>query len=136
MYVSLSRTQSDIELTIRVNIQDFNLSSPSSGLSPPVLRIFNSPSNTHDLSKHLACSLATNPHCYFQDDDWFNPYLDTMFTKYLECCSGGRDGEGSGARIVTGTIPWIAWEQRKWRVENHRTTSLSLTQTLFGRLGL
>ncbi|GAA5822237.1 hypothetical protein JCM5353_001541 [Sporobolomyces roseus] len=100
--------------------RDFNLSSPASGLSPPVLRIFNSPSNTHDLSKHLACSLASNAHCYFQDDDWFNPYLDSMFTKYLECCSGGRDGEGVGARIVTSTIPWIAWEQRKWRVENHR----------------
>ncbi|GAA5892102.1 hypothetical protein JCM5296_004060 [Sporobolomyces johnsonii] len=98
---------------------DFTLSSPpGSDLPPPVLRIFNSPSNVHDAGKHLACSLAKHPHCYFNDDDWLNIYMDALYTKYLESGSGGSSGALASARIVSNTMPIIHLEHRRWRFEN------------------
>lgn len=101
--------------------QDFVLSSPpSSTLGPPKLRIINSPSNVHDAGKHIACSLATYKHCYFNDDDWLNIYLDSLYTMYLQCCAGGGGAGrgGSGGRIVSNTMPIIHLEHRRWRFDN------------------
>lgn len=96
------------------------MSRHSASLLPAAtLRIYNSPSNMHDLGKHLACSLATQSHCYFNDDDWLNIYLDSLYTKYLECCDGrSADGESAGGRIASNTMPIIHLEHRRWRFEN------------------
>ncbi|KAH8923215.1 hypothetical protein BT69DRAFT_1350303 [Atractiella rhizophila] len=100
------------------------------------LRIYNAPSNTHDLSKHLACSLALHSSCYFADEDWLNLHIEAGYTKYLACCSpsaspsthplplstgrGTGNGRGRGreewnGRISGNTMPYIAWEHRRWR---------------------
>lgn len=91
------------------------MSPPGTTLPPAHLRIFNSPSNVHDAGKHFACSMASNEHCYFNDDDWLNIYMDSLYTKYLECCSGSG---GHGGRIVSNTMPIIHLEHRRWRFEN------------------
>ncbi|ORY89310.1 hypothetical protein BCR35DRAFT_300439 [Leucosporidium creatinivorum] len=91
------------------------MSPPGTTLPPAHLRIFNSPSNVHDAGKHFGCSMASNEHCYFNDDDWLNIYMDSLYTKYLECCSGSG---GHGGRIVSNTMPIIHLEHRRWRFEN------------------
>ncbi|KAL8279221.1 hypothetical protein RQP46_008477 [Phenoliferia psychrophenolica] len=100
---------------------DFVLSSPpGSNLGPPRLRIINSPSNVHDAGKHIACSLASYKHCYFNDDDWLNIYMDSLYTNYLQCCAGGGGvgRGGSGGRIASNTMPIIHLEHRRWRFDN------------------
>ncbi|GAA5828851.1 hypothetical protein JCM11251_005897 [Rhodosporidiobolus azoricus] len=94
---------------------------PGSDLPPAVLRIVNSPSNVHDAGKHLACSMASFEHCYFNDDDWLNIYMDATYTKYLECCSGRRSPAalaGIAGRIASNTMPIIHLEHRRWRFDN------------------
>ncbi|GAA6047356.1 hypothetical protein NBRC10513_003940 [Rhodotorula toruloides] len=100
--------------------EDFTiLPPPDSTLPPASLRIVNSPSNVHDAGKHLACSMATYSHCYFNDDDWLNVYMDTTYTKYLECCAGqGVTGGSEGGRISSNTLPIIHLEHRRWRFSN------------------
>ncbi|GEM09771.1 hypothetical protein Rt10032_c09g3788 [Rhodotorula toruloides] len=100
--------------------EDFTiLAPPDSTLPPASLRIVNSPSNVHDAGKHLACSMATYSHCYFNDDDWLNVYMDTTYTKYLECCAGqGVTGGSEGGRISSNTLPIIHLEHRRWRFSN------------------
>ncbi|KEI37569.1 uncharacterized protein L969DRAFT_52531 [Mixia osmundae IAM 14324] len=99
---------------VHLSRDNFNLLPPynETVLLHPKLRIVNSPSNLHDFAKHLACSLASYETCYFNDDDWLNPYLDALYTKYID-----QGGEGA-RRIVGNTLPWIAWEHRRWRFEN------------------
>ena len=75
------------------------------GLIKPALRIVNGPSNLHDIAKHYACSLATYEHCYLNDDDWLNPSIDSSYAKYID------DG---AHRIVTNTMPYIAWCVRNY----------------------
>ncbi|BGP08273.1 hypothetical protein JCM10049v2_004120 [Rhodotorula toruloides] len=100
--------------------EDFTiLPPPDSTLPPASLRIVNSPSNVHDAGKHLACSMATYSHCYFNDDDWLNVYMDTTYSKYLECCAGqGVTGGSEGGRISSNTLPIIHLEHRRWRFAN------------------
>lgn len=77
-----------------------DLGSDDEDLIMPTLRIVNAPSNLHDLAKHYACSMSSFEHCYFNDDDWLNPRIDSAYSKYLD------DG---AHRIVTNTMPYIAW---------------------------
>ena len=57
-------------------------------------------------------------------DDWLNPYLDAIYTKYLD------QGSEATPRIVTNTIPYIAWESRRWRFENPGRVLLYIGVTL------
>ncbi|GAA5878949.1 hypothetical protein JCM3774_000669 [Rhodotorula dairenensis] len=93
---------------------------PRSNLPAATLRIVNSPSNIHDAGKHLACSMATYEHCYFNDDDWLNIYMDTTYAKYIECCAGRGSGNSAlaGGRISSNTLPIIHLEHRRWRFEH------------------
>lgn len=93
---------------------------PRSNLPAASLRIVNSPSNIHDAGKHLACSMATYEHCYFNDDDWLNIYMDTTYAKYVECCAGRGSGNSAlaGGRISSNTMPIIHLEHRRWRFEH------------------
>ena len=60
-------------------MQDFKIAPPPrSNLPAASLRIVNSPSNIHDAGKHLACSMATYEHCYFNDDDWLNMSVSSL----------------------------------------------------------
>jgi hypothetical protein len=86
-------------------------------LPPPKVRVINAPSNIHDMAKHISCSLATHSSCYFNDDDWLNPYLDALYAKYLD------QGGDTSHRIVTNTMPYVAWESRRWRFENPGTSN-------------
>lgn len=105
-------------LTLSRALQNITLSTPpGSSLPPAELRIVNSPSNVHDAGKHLACSMASHEHCYFNDDDWLNVYMDTTYTKYLECCAG-RGSAAGGGRIASNTLPIIHLEHRRWRFDN------------------
>lgn len=96
--------------------QEFEISTPT-GLDPPILRIYNSPANIHDAGKHHACSLATYDHCYFNDDDWLNIYMDSLYSNYLDCCSGTGVNAKDG-RIASNTLPIIHLEHRRWRFDN------------------
>lgn len=62
--------------------------------------------------------MASFEHCYFNDDDWLNVYMDATYTKYLECCSGRGVTGGAGGRIASNTLPIIHLEHRRWRFEN------------------
>ncbi|SCZ88605.1 BZ3500_MvSof-1268-A1-R1_Chr2-1g04519 [Microbotryum saponariae] len=103
---------------VSLKASDFFISpQPSSDLPQPRLRIFNSPSNVHDAGKHFACSMATTEHCYFNDDDWLNIYLDSLYTKYIDTRSGIISGSASAStssvavpRIVSNTMPVIHLE--------------------------
>ncbi|KDE08916.1 hypothetical protein MVLG_01010 [Microbotryum lychnidis-dioicae p1A1 Lamole] len=111
---------------VSLKASDFFISpQPSSDLPQPRLRIFNSPSNVHDAGKHFACSIATSEHCYFNDDDWLNIYLDSLYTKYIDTRSGIISGSASAStssvavpRIVSNTMPVIHLEHRRWRFAN------------------
>ncbi|GAA5833760.1 hypothetical protein JCM9279_001617 [Rhodotorula babjevae] len=106
---------------VDLSSEDFIISTPpGSDLPPAKLRIVNSPSNVHDAGKHLACSMASFEHCYFNDDDWLNVYMDATYTKYLECCSGRgvTGGGGAGGNIASNTLPIIHLEHRRWRFEH------------------
>ena len=81
------------------------------------VRVLNSPGNLHDMGKHFACSMATHTTCYFNDDDWLNPYIDAMYAKYVD------QGAGRSRRITTNTMPYIAWESRRWRFDEPSTFS-------------
>lgn len=96
--------------------EEFEISTPT-GLDPPILRIYNSPANIHDAGKHHACSLATYDHCYFNDDDWLNIYMDSLYSNYLDCCSGTGVNAKDG-RIASNTLPIIHLEHRRWRFDN------------------
>ncbi|GAA5957495.1 hypothetical protein JCM10213_003904 [Rhodosporidiobolus nylandii] len=94
---------------------------PGSDLPPAVLRIINSPSNVRDAGKHFACSMASYDHCYFNDDDWLNVYMDATYTQYLECCAGRGSTSvltGGGGRIASNAMPSMLLEQRRWRFDN------------------
>ncbi|GAA6028204.1 hypothetical protein JCM8097_006914 [Rhodosporidiobolus ruineniae] len=107
---------------VELKAEDFHFSSPpGSDLPPAILRIVNSPSNVHDAGKHLVCSMASYDHCYFNDDDWLNVYMDATYTKYLECCAArGTSGAlaGGTGRIASNTMPIIHLEHRRWRFDN------------------
>ncbi|GAA5996752.1 uncharacterized protein JCM10292_003182 [Rhodotorula paludigena] len=103
---------------VDLSVENITLSTPPGSRLPPAeLRIVNSPSNVHDAGKHLACSMASHEHCYFNDDDWLNVYMDTTYTKYLECCAG-RGSAAGGGRIASNTLPIIHLEHRRWRFDN------------------
>lgn len=72
------------------------------------LRIVNSPQNLHDFAKYMACSMATNRYCYFQDDDWLNVYLASQYTQFLRFPD----------IFHSITIPIINLEHRRWNIYN------------------
>jgi hypothetical protein len=47
------------------------------------LRIVNSPINQFFFARYLACSMAKNSICYFQDDDWIVHGIPTLYHNYL-----------------------------------------------------
>ncbi|GAA6001447.1 hypothetical protein JCM10207_006671 [Rhodosporidiobolus poonsookiae] len=107
---------------VELKPEEFHFSPPpGSDLPPAILRIVNSPSNVHDAGKHLACSMASYEHCYFNDDDWLNIYMDATYTKYLECCAPKGSSNAlvsGGGRIASNTMPIIHLEHRRWRFDN------------------
>nr|CAG8494478.1 6977_t:CDS:2 [Entrophospora candida] len=89
---------------IRLNVKDFKLIN-SDGM---VLNVFNSDENLHDLSKHTTCSMAKYDYCYYQDDDWLNMYMDSMYTNFLN----------NPSLIHSNTMPIIHLEHRRWMFAN------------------
>lgn len=69
------------------------------------LKIFNGGTNLHDMAKYVTGALATYDHCYFQDDDWQNVYLDAMYTNF----------QLHPHLIHSNTLPIIHLEQQRWR---------------------
>ncbi|OZJ02415.1 hypothetical protein BZG36_04762 [Bifiguratus adelaidae] len=82
---------------------DFDLQREASPYT--TVRIINSGENVHDLGKHSSCSQATYEHCYFQDDDWLNIHMDSLYTQFLETPNV----------IISNTMPIIHLEQLRWR---------------------
>ncbi|KAF8932492.1 hypothetical protein BGZ52_010055 [Haplosporangium bisporale] len=76
--------------------------------TPPELMINNSGENLHDLAKYMSCSLAKYEHCYFQDDDWLNTHMDSLYSNFLN----------SPSLIHTTTLPMINIEHRRWSFTN------------------
>ncbi|KAF9416663.1 hypothetical protein BGZ94_010161 [Podila epigama] len=74
----------------------------------PELKVINGGENLHDLAKYLSCSLAKYEHCYFQDDDWLNTHMDSLYTNFLN----------SPNLIHTTTLPMINIEHRRWSFTN------------------
>ncbi|GAA6064390.1 hypothetical protein JCM10212_004229 [Sporobolomyces blumeae] len=114
-----------------LSAEDFALSSPSTSLGPPVLRIYNSPTDLESHARHVACSLATYSHCYVNSDRSLNVHLDSLYAKYTECCGGGRDGREDKARIVAIAGPEETWTWKRWRFENRQTR----LRTAYAELG-
>ncbi|CAG8553625.1 10453_t:CDS:2 [Diversispora eburnea] len=84
---------------IRLHKQDFRLNN-----TEVKLNIFNSDENLHDLSKYITCTMAKYDYCYFQDDDWLNLYMDSIYTNFLKYPN----------LIHSNTMPIIHLEHRRW----------------------
>ncbi|KAI9143800.1 hypothetical protein BKA69DRAFT_1122848 [Paraphysoderma sedebokerense] len=97
------------------------------------LNIYNSLVNLHDFGKYLACSLAKYRYCYFQDDDWLNVYMRSLYLNFLTgkqeaeaehwLQDGNIDAENEPMDprtdipidgIWTNTIPEIHVEHQRW----------------------
>ncbi|KAG0333713.1 hypothetical protein BG004_000725 [Podila humilis] len=74
----------------------------------PELVVMNGGDNLHDLAKYMSCSLAKYEHCYFQDDDWLNTHMDSLYSNFLN----------SPNLIHTSTLPMIQIEHRRWSFTN------------------
>ncbi|KAG0057825.1 hypothetical protein BGZ83_000012 [Gryganskiella cystojenkinii] len=74
----------------------------------PQLDVFNGVENMHDMAKYMSCSLAKYDYCYFQDDDWLNTHMDSLYTNFLT----------SPELIHTNTLPLIQMEHRQWTFTN------------------
>lgn len=72
------------------------------------IRVFNSYENLHDTAKYTTCSMAQYDYCYFQDDDWLNLYLDSMYTNFLRYPD----------LIHSNTMPIIHLEHKRWQFTN------------------
>lgn len=62
----------------------------------------------YGMGKFTACAVASFEKCYFQDDLWLNPYLDTLYThsqRYSE-------------HFVVNTRPVNYIDYKKWRFTN------------------
>ncbi|CAG8647386.1 1037_t:CDS:2 [Acaulospora morrowiae] len=73
-----------------------------------ILNVFNSVENLQDLSKYIICSMAKYDYCYFQDDDWLNLYMDSVYINFLR----------SPSLIHSNTMPIIHLEHRRWTFSN------------------
>ncbi|KAF9330782.1 hypothetical protein BG006_006292 [Podila minutissima] len=93
-------------LEVRLTNDDFQFDSQYG--TPPELLINNSGENLHDLAKYMSCSLAKYEHCYFQDDDWLNTHMDSLYSNFLN----------SPSLIHTSTLPMINIEHRRWSFTN------------------
>ncbi|KAI8379133.1 uncharacterized protein BYT42DRAFT_495848 [Radiomyces spectabilis] len=51
-------------------------------ISIPV-RYFDPHGRDSATSRFSLCAEATTDYCYFQDDQWLNPYMDTLYTNFL-----------------------------------------------------
>ncbi|CAB4417263.1 unnamed protein product [Rhizophagus irregularis] len=87
----------------RIYSKDFKLNN-----SDVELNVFNSEENLHDLSKYTTCSMAKYDYCYFQDDDWLNLYMDSLYTNFLE----------NPNLIHSNSMPVIYLESRRWMFAN------------------
>ncbi|KAG0182047.1 hypothetical protein DFQ29_006027 [Apophysomyces sp. BC1021] len=47
------------------------------------IEISQSEDDLGSFARFTACALSSYDHCYFQDDLWYNVYLDTMYTNFL-----------------------------------------------------
>lgn len=60
------------------------------------------------MGKFTACAVAKFEKCYFQDDLWLNPYLDTLYThsqRYVD-------------HLIVNTRPVNYIDYKKWRFIN------------------
>lgn len=102
----------------------------SSRCSPSKLRIYNSPTNLYFLSRYLACSTASTPYCFFQDDDWLVKPIRSMYSVFK------RDPE---AGVVVSTDSKVSvlfgWEWCFFSL-SHFTLPSYLAEFLTEKLGL
>ncbi|KAG2180100.1 hypothetical protein INT43_003888 [Umbelopsis isabellina] len=90
----------------RLNIMDFDLDVSKS--MHVEIKVFNSYENLHDTAKYTTCSMATYDYCYFQDDDWLNLYMDSMYTNFMRYPD----------LIHSNTMPIIHLEHKRWQFTN------------------
>ena len=49
------------------------------------VKVVNSPHNMLFLARFLACQMASEPACYFQDDDWMIKSMNSLFHQWKRC---------------------------------------------------
>ncbi|KAF9103532.1 hypothetical protein BGX29_003231 [Mortierella sp. GBA35] len=91
---------------LKLSKRDFEMDTRHGPL--PELQVYNAAENLHDFAKYMSCSLAKYEHCYFQDDDWLNTHMDSLYTNFLT----------SPNLIHTNTLPLIQMEHRRWTFTN------------------
>ncbi|CAG8439188.1 12774_t:CDS:2 [Funneliformis mosseae] len=101
---------------MRIYAKDFILNN-----SEVTLNVFNSEKNLHDLSKYTTCSMAKYDYCYFQDYNWLNLYMDSLYTNFLN----------NPSLIHSNTMPINYLEHKRWMFAN----SDKNLHTGFTRLG-
>ena len=47
------------------------------------MRIINSKENKYFVARYTACLMSAGDYCYFQDDDWRNDWLRSMYSSFL-----------------------------------------------------
>jgi hypothetical protein len=77
------------------------------------IRIVQSKSNLKDLSIFKACNMAKNKYCYYQEPEWNNIFLNSLWKSFLY------------TKTVTHAIspPGIFWETRKCTFYNRSTAN-------------
>ncbi|KAH9816491.1 hypothetical protein DFH28DRAFT_965412 [Melampsora americana] len=73
------------DLNTHLQVQDYQFLYEDPVDHHPIIRIFNPPGNLSlSMTQHLSCSLSTYETCYFNDEDTVYPFLDSLYTKYIE----------------------------------------------------
>jgi len=80
------------------------------GIKPEVkLIVVNSADNLRDMAKYRACERATNPVCYYQDDDWVTAsYAPSLYAAFLM----------EPGLLHTATEPFTFYTNLKWSYAN------------------
>lgn len=72
------------------------------------IQVIETGASIHSMGKFTACAVATYGKCYFQDDLWLNPYLDSLYTHSFRYPD----------HLIANTRPVNYVDYMKWRFTN------------------
>ncbi|KAK4514650.1 uncharacterized protein ATC70_002251 [Mucor velutinosus] len=72
------------------------------------IQVIETDASIHSMGKFTACAVATYGKCYFQDDLWLNPYLDSLYTHSFRYPD----------HLIANTRPVNYVDYMRWRFTN------------------
>ncbi|KAL1914982.1 uncharacterized protein VTP21DRAFT_7687 [Calcarisporiella thermophila] len=75
---------------------------------PSKVEVYNSPGNMLFIARYMACSMASTPYCFFQDDDWLVKNLRSMYANFLR--SPHLVHTDTNERVYSATWRWCFFD--------------------------